>query len=68
MKLGAVATLVVAATLALLWMTGAVPGRDVADMAPRAFGAVAILVVAGVLLGALRGDRNAADSTDKPVP
>jgi len=68
LRLGAVAALVVAATLALLWVTGAVPRSDIADMAPKAMGAVAVLVVTGVLLGLFRARVDTPDQTDKPVP
>jgi len=68
LKLGAVAALVVAATPALLWVTAAIPRDDVADMAPKALGAVAVLVVAGILLGLFRVGATTPDQTDKPVP
>jgi hypothetical protein len=58
----------VMAVLALLWITEAVPRSDIAEMAPKAFGALVVLIVAGVALDALSGKTNAPDSTDKPVP
>ena len=67
-KLGALGALIVAAALALLWITEAVPRADVASMAPKAFGAIAVLLVAGIALAAVRGDTSAPDSTDKRVP
>ena len=67
-KFGALSSLLVAAVLALLWVTEAMPRSDVADMAPKAFGAIVVLVLTGVLLTALRGDARTPDNTDKPVP
>jgi hypothetical protein len=67
-KLGAAAALLVVATLALLWITEAVPRADIAEMAPKALGALVVLIVAGVALAALSGKTSAPDNTDKPVP
>jgi hypothetical protein len=67
-KIGAVAALVVLTGLALLWVTEAVPRADIQDMAPKALGAVAVLVLAGILWSVLRGGAGARDDTDKPVP
>ncbi len=68
MRLGGLAAVIVAAVLALLWITEAVPRSDVADMAPKALGAIAVIMVAGVVVTAIRGGTGSADGTDKPVP
>ena len=67
-KLGAVATLIVVTILALLWVTEAMPRTDVENMAPKAIGAIVILVAAGVVLSMLRGSTTDTDDTDKRVP
>ena len=67
-KLGAVAALLVVTGLALLWVTEAIPRADVENMAPKALGAVVVLVIAGVVLSMMRGSSTTRDDTDKPVP
>ena len=67
-KLGVLAALIVVTGLALLWVTEAVPRADLRDMAPKALGAVAILVIASYVWSILRGRTGAVDATDKPVP
>jgi hypothetical protein len=67
LKLGLVAVLIVATALALLWVTESVPRADVEQMAPKALLGIVVVVVAGVVLAALRGNSR-ADDTDKPVP
>jgi hypothetical protein len=67
-KLGAVATLIVVTVLALLWVTEAMPRADVERMAPKAIGAIVVLVAAAVVLSMLRGSPTTRDDTDKPVP
>jgi hypothetical protein len=58
----------VLSVLALLWVTEAVPRDDLAQMAPKALAALAVLIVAGALLGAIAGRNDAPDNTDKRVP
>ena len=67
-KLGLAGALIVFAGLALLWVTKAVPEKDVRDMAPKAFGAIAVLIVVGIVWTAVRGNTAERDETDKPVP
>jgi hypothetical protein len=67
-KLGALGALLVATCLGLLWITEAVPRDQLEDVALKALGAVAILVVAGFAWSAIRGRGAGADTTDKPVP
>jgi hypothetical protein len=68
LKLGAVAAVLVVTGLALLWVTGAIPRGDIAQMAPKALAAILVLTGAGAVLGAVVGRNDAPDSTDKPVP
>ncbi len=68
LKLGAIAGLVVITGLALLWVTEAIPREDVRDIAPKALGAVLVLIVAGAVLVSVRGKSDVPDPTDKPVP
>lgn len=67
-KLGAVAALIVLAVVGVLWVTEAVPRDDLKDVAPKALGAILILVLAGVAWSAMRGPAGATDETDKKVP
>jgi len=67
-KLGFAGALIVFAGLALLWVTKAVPEKDVRAMAPKAFGAIAVLIVVGLVWTAVRGNTAERDETDKPVP
>ena len=67
-KLGFLGALIVVTGLALLWVTEAVPHEDVREMAPKALGAVVVLVLAGLVWNALRGNPMERDETDKPVP
>lgn len=67
-KLGGIAVLIVSTSLALLWVTEAIPRADVRDIAPKALGAVLVVMLAGVVWAAFRGGTDLPDSTDKPVP
>lgn len=67
-RVGVLTALVVLTVLALLWVTEAVPRDQIEAIAPKALAALAILVVAGLVGSALRGNADAPDSTDKPVP
>lgn len=67
-KLGAVAALIVLTALALLWVTEFIPRSEIANAAPKAFGAIAILFLAGVAWSVLRGNPAERDETDKRAP
>jgi hypothetical protein len=67
-KLGAVAALIVLTALSLLWVTEFIPRDEISRAAPKAFGAVAILVLAGLAWSVLRGNPAERDETDKRVP
>ena len=67
-KLGVVAALIVLTALALLWVTEFIPRADIESAAPKAFGAVAVLIFAGLAWSILRGNPGERDETDKPAP
>jgi hypothetical protein len=67
LKLGALGLLVVITGIMLLWVTDAVPRDDLKDIAPKAIGAVLVLVLASYVWSAMRGEPS-GDHTDKPVP
>jgi len=67
-KLGVLGALIVVTCLALLWVTEVVPRADIKDIAPKALGAVVVLVIASVVWSAISGKTSKMDNTDKPVP
>lgn len=67
-KLGALAALLAFAVIGVLWVTEAVPRQDLKDAMPKTLGAIAILVVAGVVWSLMRGEHGTPDETDKRVP
>lgn len=68
LKLGLIGALIVLTVLGLLWVTEAIPRDDVAAMAPKALGAIVILILAAAAYSMLRGGSHQPDRTDKPVP
>ena len=67
-KLGALAALLAFAVIGVLWVTEAVPRQDLKDAMPKTLGAIAILVVVGIVVSLLRGQPGTPDETDKRVP
>ncbi|HJQ22036.1 MAG TPA: hypothetical protein VJ867_16950 [Gemmatimonadaceae bacterium] len=67
LKLGALALLVVVTGILLLWVTDALPAKDLRDLAPKAIGAVLILMLAGFAWDSFRQPDH-VDASDKPAP
>ena len=68
LKLGALGLLIVLTGIMLLWVTEALPREELRDLAPKAIGAVLVLVLASFAWSTLRGTPSDRDQTDKPVP
>lgn len=67
LRLGALGLLIVVTGILLLWVTNAIPSKDLRDLAPKAIGAVVILVLASIAWDAFRRPQH-VDSSDKPAP
>ena len=68
MKLGLLVSLIAAASLAILWILEVIPRSKLGDISLKAFGVIAVLLVASVIWRSLRGRADVADKSDQPVP
>lgn len=67
-KLGVLALIAAAAAIGILRITGLITEAQLPWLATRAFAAIALLLVAGVAIGAVAPRPVAPDSTDRPIP
>ncbi len=67
-KLAALAAIIAGAVLGVLALNDLVARDDLADVAVKTFGSIAILFGAAYAWQSVRGKPGAMDRTDKPVP
>jgi uncharacterized membrane protein SirB2 len=68
LKLGAVGAIVVVVLIAALRIADVITAAQAPWLARRALAAIALLVVAGIALGAVTGRSPSAGPADRPIP
>jgi hypothetical protein len=68
LRLAAVAAIVAVAAIAALRITGAITPARMPWLANRALGVIALVLVAGIAVGALAGRPRGNEATGRPIP